>query len=1052
MENRYAQFADILRQYRARRRGLTQARLAALVGYDPAVITRMCRGLTDLTGPGGRERVVRLLQALHGAGAVDSVEEADALLAAAGMPPLYGGHPAEAALLAQLRARGDARPDTRPPPKAGEGRPGPPAPLTSFVGREREVAEVKRLLSANRLVTLTGPGGVGKTRLVREVVRDLPDGYPDGVGWVELAPLTDPALVVQAAANALRVYRPGGREGRDLLDALAEQLEGRRALLALDNCEHLVGACAKLAEHLAGHCHGLRILATSREPLRVPGEAVLRLPPLGTPGQVPAAVTSSAVDRLLGHGAVRLFVERARAACPGFNLTPANAAAVAHVCQQLDGLPLALELAAALTPALSVEELAARLGNRLALLKGGYRTAEVRHQALSGAMDWSYELLPVAEQALFDRLSVFSGGWTLEAAESVAAEAADIAGPPGGFPQPDMPSDTLFLLSELVSKSLVVAERDGGQTRFSLLVTLRDYAREHLSRRGGADALRDRHLGYYVALAERASAHLFGESHATWMGQLEAEHANLREALAWGLARARDGVDAGADAVLRLIFALWLFWGLRDHADEAVHWLREALDLRAVAPPALRAQALYLAARDEVYGGDPTQVSELTRQCRESLTECRERDEPSGVAYSLLALVGQPGEGRLLCGDAETAAAYAAEALRLFESLGDAGGAAEARSTLSRVLELQGQADRLMALLEANARIFRQTGDGWHLYETLTQMALAAQAWGDEARGDELTRELIALSEEVGEIQVRRAILGDLGGMALLRGRPGEARAYLAQSLEIALEIGDRNALYWGLTTLCNVDHPRALVIAQEYLARQQREGDQEGVACALYYLGIVLQDGGDFDYAQSRDVLEQSLALWRELGVTCAPYGGTARVLINLGQAFRFQGDSERAAACYTEAIRLARAEGDRYILRPALLFHAYAMLTLGRPVGALASAGEVIRMCRGPAGRPDSAMALAVISEVAWRNGQTRLSARLSGAASAQADIIRTGPHNWRVDYERFMSVARQRCDDPAYANAWEEGRQAPLDQAGDRSHTTRPESPPAGDGLAV
>lgn len=363
-----------------------------------------------------------------------------------------------------------------------------PVPLSSFVGRQHELSDVRRLLETARLLTLTGAGGIGKTRLALEVARALDQEASSlQVALVELAALNDPAMVPSNIARALGVLE---QPARPLLDTLADAVGARRLLLVLDNCEHLVEACAKTAEMLVRGCAALRILATSRQPLGVLGEVVWRVPSLALPWPS-RATTIAEVGR---SEAARLFIERAQAALPGFTATVQNAPAIAQICHRLDGIPLAIELAAARIPALGVEQIAARLDDRLRLLAGRSRTGLPRQQTLRGTLDWSYHLLDESERILFRRLAVFSGGWTLEAAEAVcASEAPDLQ-------REDVPE----LLVELVDKSLVVAEDLGGEMRYRLLETTRQYALEKLGSAGEDARVRRRHLYWFRGLAERA--------------------------------------------------------------------------------------------------------------------------------------------------------------------------------------------------------------------------------------------------------------------------------------------------------------------------------------------------------------------------------------------------------------------------------------------------------------------------------------------------------------------------------------------------------------------
>ena len=394
-----------------------------------------------------------------------------------------------------------------------------PLQLSSFVGREREIAEVKGLFAERRLMSLIGPGGCGKTRLALAVAHEMVEGFEDGVWWVELASLSDPKLVAGAVASALGVREVADRPSTEVL---LEHLEPRKTLLVLDNCEHLIEGCAVLADTLLRSCPGLEILATSREPLRIAGESSWPVPSLSLPDsqQQPPA------SELARYEAIRLFVERAGAADAGFSLTDQNASAVARLCRKLDGIPLAIELAAARVRALTVEQISERLEDPLSLLTTGSRTAAPRHQTLRATLQWSYELLDERERALFDRLSVFAGGWDLEAAEAIGA---------GGPIQAGL---VLNLLSQLVDKSLVVVEPspvDAGALRYGMLEPVRQYALERLMESGEAEETRRRHAAFFVALAEEARPKLRAAPQVEWLERLEKENSNLRGALSWAL-------------------------------------------------------------------------------------------------------------------------------------------------------------------------------------------------------------------------------------------------------------------------------------------------------------------------------------------------------------------------------------------------------------------------------------------------------------------------------------------------------------------------------------
>lgn len=425
-----------------------------------------------------------------------------------------------------------------------------PIELNSFIGRQREVAELLRLLTSSRLLTLTGAAGCGKTRLALRAAANVSEQYRDGVYWVELAPLADPYLVPQAVAKAVNAANP---PGRSTVDALLHALRDKELLLALDNCEHLLSACGQLVETL-WTLPGLSFLLTSREPLGIPGERRYPLSPLALP---PAG---AAVDDIGQYDAVRLFVERARAIVPTFELTAENADVVAHICQKLDGIPLALELASVRINVLSAEQIATRLDDRFELLAATSRVTLSPHETLHAALDWSHDLLSVSQQIMFRRMAVFAGGCALATAETICAGDGIERG------------QVLSLLGALVEKSLVVAHTlRRREARYTLLEIIRQHAREKLTTSGERSRLRHRHLRHFLQLAEETRPKLSGQYQRLWLDWLEDEYGNLRAALSWSLES--GDIESG----LRIAIAIYEFWTIRDYAEEALAWIEQLL-------------------------------------------------------------------------------------------------------------------------------------------------------------------------------------------------------------------------------------------------------------------------------------------------------------------------------------------------------------------------------------------------------------------------------------------------------------------------------------------
>jgi non-specific serine/threonine protein kinase len=625
-----------------------------------------------------------------------------------------------------------------PPLKSLDARPNNlPIQLTSFIGREREKAEVGRLLITDRLVTLTGAGGAGKTRLALQVAAEGIEEFPDGVWLVELAALSSPDLVPKAVASALGVPE---QLARSLTETLRDALRAKSVLVILDNCEHLVEACAQLADALLRTCTNLRILATSREALGVTGETTWRVPslPVPDPQHLPP------VDRFKEYDAVRLFMERAVVSDPQFAMTTSNAPAVAQVCHRLDGIPLALELAAARVRVLAVEQIAARLDDRFRLLTGGSRTAVLRHQTLRATMDWSFDLLSQEERALLRRLSVFAGGWTLEAAEAICSGNGVDA------------SDTLDLLTQLVDKSLVITETQGGEARSRLLETVRQYGWERLLEAGEADDVRRRHCEWYLDLAEQADPKLRGNEQELWLERLATEHDNLRTALAWGRTDAQS-----AEAWLRLVRALHYFWIVTEHMTEGRRWLEEALTRGNEADPVILLGILIGAGRLAYRQGDYERAGQLAEQ---ALVLSRTLKDKEGV-ISALTLSGLVVFER----DPVHAMPLFEESVALARDLGDKWMIGLVLFQLGDVPRFLGDHERATALYVESIDLCRQVGDKWRTAIGLLYVGVVSLRQQEYSRAGVFFAESLPLCRR-GDLFVTFQCLEGLGCVASARG------------------------------------------------------------------------------------------------------------------------------------------------------------------------------------------------------------------------------------------------------------------------------------------
>jgi predicted ATPase/DNA-binding CsgD family transcriptional regulator len=620
-----------------------------------------------------------------------------------------------------------------------------PLQLTSFVGRGREIAETIRLLGTERLLTLSGPGGSGKTRLALAAASELVDGFGDGVWLVELAPLSDPDLVPQALASVLGV---GESPGTPLVETLVDYLEPRKVLLVLDNCEHLVAACASLAETLLRRCPDLRVVATSREALGVVGETLFEVPPLS----LPDPHHPQAVEGLPHYEASRLFVERARTVRPEFSVTAGNAMAIAQVCYRLDGMPLAIELAAARIRVLSVDQISTRLDDSFRLLSGGGRSVLARQRTLRATMDWSYGLLDETERALFRRLSVFAGGFTLGAAEAVCA-GEDLEG-----------DKVLDLLASLVDKSLVIVEEQDGEARYRLLETMRQYGREKLQESGEDEPVRRRHAEYYLALAEEPEPDL--REQGAWLLRLGTEHDNFRAALRWTLGPEAQDPDLG----LRLATALghrrfWAVYGL----DEGLAWLERGLERDKAASKPLRADALSHAGWIANVQGNYDKALGLLE---DNYVVSKEIGQNQTVAVSLVQL----GQFLTMHGsEKERIEALREETEALLPELSDPQLIGPLLIFLGLVALNEDDYPQTTALLEEGLQMFREIGDPYGTAICCGTLGFVALVQRDVDRADAWFEEaLISLRELRDRVGILHCLTGE-ASVNHLRGTPARA-------------------------------------------------------------------------------------------------------------------------------------------------------------------------------------------------------------------------------------------------------------------------------------
>jgi predicted ATPase/DNA-binding SARP family transcriptional activator len=780
-----------------------------------------------------------------------------------------------------------------------------PAQVTSFIGRETEIEQVKCMLEVHRLVTLTGAGGVGKSRLSLRVAEEALGNYPDGAWLVELAPLANPKLVPQMVARHLSL---GELNGDQTLTLVKDYLENKKLLLVLDNCEHLIEACSRLVEALLASCPRLYLLVTSREKLGITGEVVFRVPSLSLPALVnennrdekASPDQNLPLESLVQSEAVRLFVERAEIASPGFRLTATNAPAITQVCVRLDGIPLAIELAAGRIPILQVEEIARRLNNRFHLLTGGSRVALPRYQTLRASIDWSYVLLSPSEQILLQRLSVFAGSWTLEAAEvACGGEGIETV-------------EVLDVQTQLVNKSLVSVDvQPGAGTRYRMLETIRQYAQEKMAETGKAGQARQRHLHYYLELAEKVGSRLRGPKQAQWLDLLEAELTNLRLALEWSLESAEEP-ERSLEAGLRIAAALHWFWNCRGRQYEGLRWLERLLpaeaEARRLASSAnemslspgwvkVRAWALMVAGHLEYQLADAPKFYEYLDESRDLFLDLGGEGK-LGYAYvqfifSLLVHESNLPRSREIL----------EESLSIFQAEGDLSGMGQCYQMLGHISNLDAQYETAKAYLEKALACYEQTGDREGMVGALYFLGYQAFQLGNDEQAHVLLEQCLEIAAEIHNVSFThpRFMLGLLDWM---EEKVTQAAQRFEQILSLSLSMGNAFGVFQGLDNLgwlalSQGDFRQAEKRFEDELDYFQKKGKTGYTASTLYALGHLAWAEGDTSLAIKK--FTEGLGICRDnkdlSTETCLQLG--------LGRAAIDQGDLQQARGYLLEALR---------------------------------------------------------------------------------------------------------------------------------------------------
>jgi predicted ATPase/DNA-binding XRE family transcriptional regulator len=685
-----------------------------------------------------------------------------------------------------------------------------PAQLTTFIGREKEQDDVIKLIAKHRLVSLTGSGGVGKTRLSLKVGEQVLGDYPDGVWMVELAPILDPVLVPRTTAIAIGLR---DEPQRPVIDMLSDFLREKIILIILDNCEHLLDSCAQFADALLKRCPDLKILATSREVLGILGEATYRVPSLELPD------LQQSLKDIRRYESARLFEERAQLARMDFSLTIENAPSVAKICSQLDGIPLAIELAAARVNIFSPEQIAARLQKSFNLLSTGNRTALLRHQTLQAAIDWSYDLLSPVEQTLFKRLSVFVNGWTLEAAEAVCSSA---------HVKSDAISDWMV---QLCNKSLVIVEEKQADTRYRMLETIRQYANVKLVEAGESDALHDRHLEYFLNLVEAAEPHLIRPEQIDWLPLLDADYENLRFALEWALDKRL------AELSLKLCKNLWWYWKIRCLWLEGLKWVKRALvkpsQNENINEKIARAQVLYTQAELEWQLGNFEEVLPPAKESLALATEVLGRMEIAIAKFYV---------GNALRGvDQDQALSLIEESFAEFQALNEPFWQARSFSSLGDLLTMQARLKYNDAYLRS-LELARKAGERLVLADALSVYAVWLFKVDQWDEGRKLAEESNSLYEQIG-YQSPNANSFMFARIAWIEGNTQKARSLHIEMLERSSLLGDKVYRSTSLTNLGLItaeagDLNGALAYLEDALTLSREGGHKPFIAESLLHLG----------------------------------------------------------------------------------------------------------------------------------------------------------------------------------------------------------------------
>ena len=899
-----------------------------------------------------------------------------------------------------------------------------PASLTSLIGREGDIAGVHEYLSnpGIRLVTLIGPPGIGKTRLSIEAARAELSDFSDGIFFIALAPLEDPNLIATTIGQTLGLVEATDQSP---LKRLKNGIGDKQMLLLLDNVEHLIEQTANLVSDLLSVCPRLKILTTSREALRVPGEWLYPVPPLSTPAET--QLQSIDIETAAQFAALSLFAERARAVRPGFTLNVENIRPVGSICAQLDGLPLAIELIAARIRLMSPQVLLSHLSEQFTQYADGMRAVSARQKTLHNAIGWSYGLLTAKEQILFRRLAAFVGGWTLEEAQAVCSDE--------GLEAKEMPD----LLMHLIDKSLIIMPEAKGVSRYHTLETIHQYAREKLWAADEGEMLRQRHLAYFVELAERAEPNLRAFDMVMWLDRLDVELDNIRAALGWAL-------ESDIEAQLRLASALWWFWHIRGHRNEGVDWLERGLSIEVVQrghQPLTPDRAMIRGKSLNVAGFLLATLGHLKREetlSEESLAMFQKLGSRGrlGTAYSFLNL----GNAARFQGDLKRAKVLLEESLMFFREAGDKFGIAECLDPLASLKRIEGDFDKAKALWTENLFLRKEIGDKDGIAHVLARLGRLAFSQGDLSGSVTNYEESLAVFREVGNEFARGGVLEELALVVQTQGDYEKASKLLEEGLALGRDLGDKLwASHW-IRCLAGVaqsqgDYERATLLYEEALILAREVVDPDEIADNLAGLGNVALAQGD--YRQAAQQFEAELSLGRERAMNWI----SALALSNLGRVAWAQGDFELASKRLEEALTISREVGEKNIIGVALYglgrvlqsqndyssahTHYTESLVLARQLGLRDTIASNLE------GLATLCIAQSHMESSPLRFENFRRATLLFGAAQTlHPPLLFEMSAAERAEHDQTVASARAALGEEAFVAAMEEGRAMTMEQA--------------------